>query len=129
MTDKEAIIASHHAVFEHVVERDLHWLEDFYPEDYQLRHTGNAYQDKADWLKTLRSGTFRYFDITFLSEDVRLLDDNRAILHWKATTDASIYGYRKVWRMDFETPFYKIDGVWKPNDRPNACYREEKNKP
>lgn len=116
MTDKEAIIASHRAVFECVVTQDWDWLADFYPEDYQLRHTGNAYQDKSEWLETLKSGTCRYFNFTFLSEDVEFLDANRAILHWQATTDALIYGYRKVWRMDFETPFYKIGGIWKPND-------------
>ncbi|MGT2907913.1 hypothetical protein [Streptococcus dentiloxodontae] len=50
------------------------------------------------------------FDYKLLSAQVTDLGNGRVQLRFKATIDASIYGYRKVWKKSFGPIFEKRDG-------------------
>lgn len=114
MSVEEEIIAIHKRINEAIVARDFEWLENYYPDDMVIRHSGGVTQTKSEWLKTLKDGTFRYYDYHLLEANVTPIGKERATLSFRATTDALIYGYRKVWKMQFDTTFKKINGEWKP---------------
>lgn len=118
MTATTEIIQAQHEIWETILAGDFEKLRTLYPVDHLFRHVGGYYQTVDEYLDTLKSGTFRYYSYEPTSETVKMVSDTRAILHAKAKSDARIYGFRKVWRMDFELPFEKINGRWWPaNDR------------
>lgn len=112
--DEGAIIRLQHEIWEAIIAQDFEKLEQFYPKNHLFRHVGGHYQTRNDYFSTIRSGTFRYYSYLPISETVRLISDSKAILHAKAKSDARIYGFRKMWRMDFEIAFEKIAGKWRP---------------
>lgn len=114
MSVEEEIIAVHKRINEATVARNFEWFEHYYPNDMVIRHSGGVIQTKSEWLKTLKDGTFRYYDYHLLEANVTPIGKERAILSFRATTDALIYGYRKVWKMQFDTTSKKINGEWKP---------------
>lgn len=116
LTDQEAIIALQHQIWEAYITQNMPLLEAIYPEEHHFRHTGGRYQAREDFFADIRSGVFRYYSYIPESEHVTFLSDSTAILHAKARTDARIYGFRKVWRMNFDLAFEKIDGKWRPAD-------------
>lgn len=116
-TDQEAIIALQHQIWEAYITKNIPLLEMIYPDNHYFRHTGGRYQARDEFLADIKSGVFRYYSYLPESETVTFLSDSTAILHIKAKTDARIYGFRKVWRMDFDLAFEKIDGRWRPAEQ------------
>lgn len=108
------IIATHHAIWDALIQLDFDRLAQLYPEDHLIRHSGGYYQTREEYFNTMKDGTFRYYTYEPVSETVRQVSERRAILHAKAKTDARIYGVRKVWRMDFELPYELVNGQWLP---------------
>ncbi|WP_161980723.1 nuclear transport factor 2 family protein [Streptococcus sp. S784/96/1] len=113
-TAEKEIIALQHEIWEAIIARDFDQLHQLYPEDHLFCHVGGYYQTREEYFDYIRGGTFRYYTYVPISETVRFINDKRAILHAKAKTDARIYGFRKVWTMDFELPFERIEGRWQP---------------
>lgn len=118
MTDriKESIIQRQHDIWDAIVAKDFDRLSQLYPETMQFRHVDGKRQTREEYFDYIRTGTFRYYNFKAISEDVMLIDENHAILHSIATTDARIYGFRKVWRMDFELPYVKVNNQWQPDN-------------
>ena len=111
---EKEIIQLQHDIWEAIIARNFERLSLLYPEDHLFRHVGGHYQTRAEYFSTIRRGIFRYYSYVPVSETVKLVSDDRAILHAQAKSDARIYGFRKIWRMDFELPFEKVEGRWRP---------------
>ncbi|MEX2805381.1 nuclear transport factor 2 family protein [Streptococcus sp. H31] len=112
--DEKEIVALQHEIWKAIIDKDFERLYALYPENHLFRHVGGYCQTREEYFETIRSGTFSYYTYVPISETVRLVGEERAILHAKAKTDARIYGFRKVWTMDFELPFEKVEGRWQP---------------
>lgn len=111
---EKEIVALQHEIWEALIAQDYEKLRKIYPASHMFRHVGGHYQTRDEYFKTVKSGVFRYYTYEPISEKVRLINDTRAILHAISKTDARIYGFRKIWNMDFELHFEKINGKWQP---------------
>jgi len=89
-------------------------LDELLDEAHSLVQITGYVQPKAEWLGVIRSHQFDYHRIVLEEEHLTIhLSGDQATLRGRGIFEATIYGVRRPWRLQFVLDIRKHAGEWK----------------
>lgn len=90
---------------------DVEGMRELLSEGFTRTHINGKTITREQWLKQLVSREITYHDFEYdkITIDV---DGSTATLIGRVTTDATLYGVRKKWRLQLRQSFMRTGGKW-----------------
>lgn len=95
-----------------MIEKDYAKLDEIISENYTLTHMSGKTQTKQEYIDEILDGTLNYYKSTINNPQIKILEDNKAILKADVTLDAKVYGIKGTWTLHSTQSLEKIDNNW-----------------
>lgn len=114
MSDKEQIIKLYHDMYAAMVEKDKTELERVHGDPFVLIHMTGMHQSKREYIQAIMDGTLNYYSEKTESLDIKINENNTAILIGQSLVSAAVFGGGKhTWRLQLRFELKKFGDAWK----------------
>ncbi len=96
------------------ISKDAERIRPLLAEDYCLIHMTGMRQPGEEYISSVLDGTLNYYRAEHDSIDVKLVDNENAIIDGKSQVNAAVFsGGKHTWRLRQILKAKKINGIWK----------------
>lgn len=114
MSDKEQIVKLYHDMYAAMVEKDKTELERVHGDSFVLIHMTGMHQSKREYIQAIMDGTLNYYSEKTESLDIKINENNTAMLIGQSLVSAAVFGGGKhTWRLQLRFELKKIGDAWK----------------
>ena len=114
MSDKEQIVKLYHDMYAAMVEKDKTELERVHGDSFVLIHMTGMHQSKRENIQAIMDGTLNYYSEKTESLDIKINENNTAMLIGQSLVSAAVFGGGKhTWRLQLRFELKKIGDAWK----------------
>ena len=114
MDDEQAIRQLYREMYSAMTAKNEAELDRVHDDSFILIHMTGMHQDKAAYIRAIMNGTLNYYTEKTESLDIRVNDNDSAVLTGKSLVTAAAFGGGKhTWRLQLRFDLKKIGDEWK----------------
>ena len=114
MSDKEQIIKLYHDMYAAMISKDEAELDRVHGDSFVLIHMTGMHQSKQEYIRAIMDGTLNYYSEKTESLDIKINENNTAVLIGQSLVNAAVFGGGKhTWRLQLRFEMKKTSAEWK----------------
>ena len=114
MNDKQRIEQLYHDMYSAMLKKDEAEHDRVHDESFVLIHMTGMHQDKSTYIRAIMEGTLNYYSEKTDSLDIKINEDNTAVLTGRSLVNAAVFGGGKhTWRLQLRFDLKKVGDEWK----------------
>ena len=113
MNEQDEIKKCYAIMYQAMIQKNGHILEDRLDDTFELVHMTGMSQSKNDFIQAVLNGTLNYYSAKHQSVDIKIETDDTARLDGKSIVDAAVFGGGKhTWKLRQKMSLIKRNGKW-----------------
>jgi hypothetical protein len=108
---RQEVVSAYRGYLQAMADGDTDALDDLLDGGFTLTHITGYRQPKAEWLSQMRAGQFVYHGVIEKNVTVDVEGDTARLLG-RIVTDATVYGTRADWPLQFTMDYARDGETW-----------------